>query len=267
MMKFASYLALAFAVYAIAEDSSSTVPIVNDGDDAPESDETQKLISQLTIAMSTEVVDENTFAIRDSSKGSKAVHLRIGNTAPTPQGSLNDEDYSEKRRVAQDALGKVVTKQMIWYKPAPDAVQPSNASGIPVVIADVWSTDGRHLGNFLKKEGHLSEESMYESELAKDILTVASEAEKKESYKKLEEALKESEKAKKEAARAARAKEEEEEAAEIESIGLSGYMGLAMVLVIVLGAASNFGRPSNKKVNLNRKKGALERFWMKLKGA
>merc|ERR1712048_633774 len=104
---------------------------------------------------------------------------------------------------------------MIWYKFAPDAVQPGNSTGeVPVIIADVWSVDGRHIPSFLKKEGHLSDVAEYDSELAKDILSVASESEKKESYKKLEEALKESEKAKQEAAKAARAKAAEEEEAE-----------------------------------------------------
>merc|ERR1719502_308826 len=217
--------------------------------------------------MSAEVVDEKTFAIRDTSKGSKHVYVRIGNTGAPPRGSLDDGEYAEKQRVAKEALGKLVDKQMIWYKAAPDAAQSANTSGTPVILADVWTTDGRHVGNFLKKEGHLADEQVYDTELARDILTVAAEEEKKESYKKLEEALKESEKFKQEAARAARAQAEEEETDENESFGLSGWTGVAMVLVIVLGAATNFGRPSNKKVNLNRKRGAIERFWMKLKGA
>merc|ERR1719454_943759 len=215
--------------------------------------------------MSAEVVDEQTFAIRDASKGSQHVYLRIGNAGSPPRGSLDDGEYAEKQRIAKEALGKLVDKQMIWYKAAPDAAQSANTSGTPVILADVWTTDGRHIGNFLKKEGHLSDEQVYDTELAKDILTVAAEEEKKESYKKLEEALKESEKFKQEAARAARAQAEEEETVENESFGLSGWAGVAMVSVIVIGAATNFGRPSNKKVNLNRKRGALERFWMKLK--
>merc|ERR1719440_306684 len=197
--------------------------------------------------MSAEVVDEQTFAVRDSSKGSKYIYVRIGNTGSPPRGSLDDGEYAEKQKVAREALGKLVDKQMIWYKAAPDAVQSTNSSGSPVILADVWTTDGRHVGNFLKKEGHLSDEQVYDTELARDILTVAAEEEKKESYKKLEEALKESEKFKQEAARAARAQAEEEETAENENFGFSGWTGVAMVLVIVLGAATNFGRPSNKK--------------------
>lgn len=267
-------MALAFTMSALGDDAASAIestkmPVVNDAEAQQDSDETQKLISQLTIAMSAEVVDERTFAIRDSSKGSKQVHITLGNAGLTPRGSLDDGEYAEKQKVAKEALGKLVDKQMIWYKPAPDAVQSTNSSSgsIPVIFADVWSIDGRHVGSFLKKEGHLADESVYETDLAKDILTVASEEEKKESYKKLEEALKESEKAKQDAAKAARAQAEEEEAADNENFGLSGWIGIAMLLLIAFGAATNFGRPSNKKFNLNRKRGPLERFWMKLKGA
>lgn len=269
-----TFLALTFTLPVFGDEVSSEIrstenPAAGAVETQEGSDETQKMISQLTIAMSAEVVDERTFAIRDASKGSKQVHLCIGNTGPTPRGSLDDGEYAEKVKVAKEALGKLVDKQMIWYKPAPDAVQPANSSGTtPLVIADVWSIDGKHIGGFLKKEGHLFEEKIYETDLAKDILTVASEEEKKDSYKKLEEALKESEEAKKEAAKAMRAKAEEEEAAEnVEGFGLAGWLSVAMVLIIVVGAATNFGRPTNKKANLNRRKGPLERFWMKLKGA
>merc|ERR1711971_118370 len=117
-------------------------------------------------------------------------------------------------------------------------------------------------------DGHLSHSEEYTSELGKDILTAAAEEEKKDSYKKLEEALKESEKAKQEAAKAAREAAAAQEAeANVEGFGAAGWLGLAVVGVLFLGVATNFGRPSNKKVNLNRKKGPLERFWMKLKGA
>jgi len=265
-----SLILLAFTVPSFGDDVIKSTEARAEAGEAEEgSDETKQLISQLTIAMSAEVVDERTFAIRDTSKGSKQVHVCLGNSGPTPRGSLDDGDYAEKVKVAKEALAKLVDKQMIWYKPAPDAVQPSNSSSItPTVFADVWSIDGRHVGSFLKKEGHLSDEQVYETDLGKDILTVASEQEKKESYKKLEEALKESEKAKQEAAKAMREKAEEEEAADsVESFGLSGWLGIAVVLVIGVGAATNFGRPSNKKVNLNRRRGPLERFMMKFKGA
>lgn len=261
--------AVAFTTPAFSEDVvASEIPAVEAAEVGEASDDTQQIIKQLTIAMSAEVVDERTFAIRDTSKGSKQVHICLGNVGPTPRGALDEGEYEEKKKVAKEALGKLVDKQMIWYKAAPDAVQPANSSdATPMVFADVWSIDGKHISSFLKQEGHLSEEQVYETELAKDILTVASEQEKKESYKKLEEALKESEKAKQEAAKAAREQAEEEEAAQVESFGFAGWLGVIMVLLLVAGAATNFGRPSHKKANLNRKKGAFERFWMKIKGA
>merc|ERR1719181_2735655 len=154
--------------------------------------------------MISEVVDERTVLVRDTSAKEarkKTIHLRLGNAGPPHRGSLDDSDYAEKANVAKAALAKLVDKQMVWYKAAPESLQaPSTPAGEPdVVIADLWSIDGRHIPTALKKEGHLAELQEYESELAKDILTVAAEHEKKESYKKLEEALKESEAAKREA--------------------------------------------------------------------
>jgi len=245
---------------------------VEEEEEVAESDETKALLKQLTIAMAAEVVDERTFLIRDAGKGNKkAIHLRLGNTGAPSKEELDDGEYAEKARVAKETLGKLVDKQMIWYKAAPEELQPpapADPAEPTVVVADVWSIDGRHLSSLLKKDGHLSHSEEYHSELGKDILTAAAEEEKKDSYKKLEEALKESEKAKQEAAKAA-AKEAAaaEEAANVESFGVAGWLGVSVVLGLALGIATNFGRPSSKKVNLNRKKGSLERFWLKLKGA
>lgn len=235
-----------------------------------ESDETKALLKQLTIGMASEVVDERTFLIRDTSKGSKKqVHIRLGNTGAPAKEELDDGEYAEKTRVAKEALNKLVDKQMIWYKAAPDELQPpapEDAAEPTIILADVWSIDGKHLSSVLKKEGHLSHSEEYQSDLGKDILTAAAEEEKKDSYKKLEEALKESEKAKQEAAKAAaREAAAAQEADSVEGFGISGWLGLAVVGVLALGVATNFGRESKKRVNLNRKKGALERFWMKLK--
>jgi len=258
-----AFCAAAFVIPTSGQDAPSGKPSTGD-----EPKEVDPVISQLTLAMSAQVIDERTFAIRDSSKGSKLVHLTLGNVGPAPRGSLNDGEYAEKVKVAKEALGKLVDRQMIWYKAAPDSVQTANSTdAAPSIIADVWTSHGQHINSFLKKEGHLSDEQAYETDLAKDILTVAAEVEKKESYKKLEEALKESEKAKKEAAKADRAKAQEEESAEVGSFGVPGYLGVSVLLAIGAGVLTNFGRPSNKKVNLNRKKGHFERFWMKLKGA
>jgi len=240
--------------------------------EAEENDDTKKLLKQLTIAMISDVIDERTVVIRDAAaKGAKkTIHLRLGNTGAVPKGNLNDADYAEKVKVAKEALMKQVDKQMVWYKAAPENLQaPSSDDGAPdVVIADVWTIDGKHITTSLTKDGHLAEANDgYKEELAKDILTAAAEIEKKDSYKKLEEALKESEKAKKEAAAAARAEQEQEEAADVEGFGFGGWMGMGMFGLLVLGAATNFGRGSNKKTNLNRQKGFFEKFWMKIKGA
>merc|ERR1712100_725962 len=107
----------------------------------------------------------------------------------------------------------------------------------------------------------------YEHELNKDILTVANEASKKQSYKELEEALKESEKAKQAAAKASRAEQEKEEAEEVESIGVVGWLALAMVLALVIGAFFNFGRAKKSSRNsMNRKQGCFEKTVNKLTG-
>jgi len=258
-----AFLALAFSQDVLADTHSAGTSVEAEG-----ADSAQGVISQLTIAMSAEVVDERTFAIRDASAGSKQVHLCLGNVGPTPRGSLDDGEYEEKKKVAKEALGKLVDKQMIWYKAAPEPMQRANSSdAVPVILADVWTTEGRHISSLLKTEGHLAEVKTYEEELAKDILSVAAEQQKKEDYKKLEEALKESEKAKQEAARASRAQAEAEEANEVESIGLGGWVALLMVVALAVGVATNFGRPSQKKNSLNRKKGACERFMSKIKGA
>jgi len=246
--------------------------LASDEEEVAETDETKLLLKQLTIAMASDVIDERTFLIRDTSKGSKKqVYIRLGNTGPTPKDELNEGEYEEKIRVAKEALTKLVDKQMIWYKAAPEELQPKapeDAAEPTVILADVWAIDGKHLSTMLKKDGHLAHTEEYQSELGKDILTAAAEEEKKDSYKKLEEALKESEKAKQEAAKAAREEAAKQEAeANTEPFGVAGWLGVSVVGVIVLGVATNFGRPSNKKVNLNRKKGPLERFWTKLKGA
>jgi endonuclease YncB( thermonuclease family) len=265
----AAFWAALLALPICADDADSSAPASDDA--AEDSDETKTLLKRLTITMAGEVVDERTFSIRDTSTskgGRKEIHVRLGNVGAVPKGSLDDGEYAEKVKVAKEALGKVVDKQMIWYKAAPAEHQAPNETDAPnVVLADVWSIDGKHVNTHMKKEGHLAEASHYELDIGKDILTAAAEEEKKDSYKKLEEALKESQEAKKAAARAARAKAEEEEAEATEGMGLPGYLGIGTLVLITVGALTNFGRPSNKKVNLNRKKGPLERFWSKLKGA
>merc|ERR1712014_103179 len=112
------------------------------------------------------------------------------------------------------------------------------------------------------KEGHLASASEYESDLARNILSAAADEEKKESYKKLEEALKESEEARKKEAAEAKAQAAANEPPE--PIGIAGYLGLAMLAILLIGACMNFGREGKKgKTNLNRKRGFFESFWKK----
>jgi hypothetical protein len=226
-----------------------------------QNDETKQLLEQLTISMISEVVDERTLAIRDTtSKGRKL--LRLGNTAGPEKGRLSDDDHKEKTEASKAALSKLVGKQMVWWKAAPEENQPKGDA--ETVVGDIWLIDGRHINSLLKKEGHLVHVEEYKEELAKNILTAAADEQKKEAYKELEEALKESEKAKRKAA-----KEEKmaEDLAKTEPIGFGGYVGIFMLVGLVLGALTNFGQPSKKKTNLNRQKGPFEKLWMKLKGA
>jgi hypothetical protein len=227
-----------------------------------QSDETKQLLEQLTISMISEVVDERTLAIRDTtSKGMKL--LRLGNTAGPEKGSLSDDDRKEKTEASKAALSKLVGKQMVWWKAAPEANQPKGDA--ETVVGDIWLIDGRHINSLLKKEGHLSHVEEYKEELARNILTAKADEEKKESYKELEEALKESEKAKR---KAAKDEKQAEDLAKTEPIGFGGYVGILMLATLGLGVATNFGQPrTQKKTNLNRQKGPFERLWSKLKGA
>lgn len=236
-------------------------------------DPTAELLKQLTIGM-LEVVDERTVLLRPTStkEGKKPLHLRLGNAGSVPRGSLSDNEYAEKVSAAKAALAKLVDKQALWYKFAPDSAQPpkSDDDGTPqMVLADIWSRGGRHVNSAMKKEGHLSDAQEYEAELARDILGAAAKEEKEDSYKKLGEAMQEHQKeqraASKAASKAATAKAEEEEAA-AEGFGLAGWIGIALLVLLGVGIATNFGQPSNKKTNLNRKKGAFERMWMRVKG-
>ena len=252
--------ALLCSVLATAEDppaADAEAPAATD----EQPDETKLLLEQLTISMISEVVDERTLAIRDTtSKGRKL--LRLGNTAGPAQGSLSHDDHQEKTEASKAAMSKLVAKQMVWWKAAPEENQPKGDA--ETVVGDIWLIDGRHINSLLKKEGHLMHVEEYKEELARNILTAKADEEKKESYKELEEALKESEKAKRKAA-----KEEKmaEDLAKTEPIGFGGYVGIWMLATLVIGVMTNFGQPTKKKINLNRQKGPLKRLWTKLQGA
>jgi len=238
---------------------------------APEEmDETKKLLAQLTIGMVSEVVDERTFEIRDAAAktGRKRIHIRLGNVAAPKKGAGPSEEQHQARvGESKAALEKLVGKQMIWWKAAPDEHQPPKPDDLEaaaVVIGDVWMIDGRHVNSMLAKLGHLEREELYNEELARDILTAEADVQKKKAYKDLEEALKESDKQKRKEAEE-RVKEEKMKP---EYFGMAGWFGLGTLGMIVVAALCNFGRPAQKKnKNMNKKRGPCEKLWMKLKGA
>jgi endonuclease YncB( thermonuclease family) len=273
-------LALALALWgavlpqvARAEEEAAVPVSEGAADVEEEEDETKKLLKQLTISLVEDVVDEQTIAIRNAAKaGSPRMLLRLGNTAiPEKGSSLSEAEHKERLQASKDYFSKLVAKQMIHYKVAAEQYQPAPAEdGHEVFLADVWLVGGRHINSLLKKEGHLIHAEQYKEELARDILSAEADESKKQAYKDLEEALKESEAAKaKERAEkvAAQKAAEKAEAEKGEPVGLAGYAGLMVFLAILIGALTNFGRaPEKKKVNLNRKRGFVGRLFAKLKG-
>jgi len=245
--------------------------------DSAAADETKQMLDKLTITMVSEVVDERTVLIREASSRSGRQVLRLGNVAPLDKASMSDEEYAEKLEAGKNALKRMLGKQMIWYKAAAPEHQPTpgeTADGKveEIVLGDIWTTEGRHINGLMLKEGHVQTANHYEEELARDILQAESEKAKEQSYKDLEEAIKESEKEKQKVAAAEKAEakkiaKENEKNEPGEPLGVAGWLGLAVVGVIVVGVATNFGRAKNTKTNPNRKRGPFERFWNKLKGA
>lgn len=231
------------------------------------SSETQNLLNELTIHMGGEIIDERTFLIRDTIKGGKK-KIRLGNVAPIEKGSMTDEEYAEKVEAGKNALTQFVDKQMIFWKEGPESAQleGQGEATIPTVVSDVWTIDGRHINGILHKAGHLTKTEEYQSDLAKDILTAAADDGKRDQYKELEKALKENEDFKKQQRAAQQA--EEQEAEDVEYFGMAGWLGMLVVIILVVGAATNFGRPPKKgKLNLNKKKGFFENLMSKVKGS
>merc|ERR1712012_872048 len=138
-----------------------------------------------------------------------------------------------------------VHKQMVFWKAGPDEHQPpapAAGSKTPqVIVGDVWQMDGKHINSLMAKEGHVDRDQQYQSELARDILTAESDAKKQESYKELERALKESEKEKQKVATEQKKKEAAKKQAKADpnAIGVGGWIGLACIGSLILGAAFN----------------------------
>jgi len=173
-------------------------------------DATKNIIEQLTITLAGEVVDERTILIRDAKKSGKTL-LRLGNVALPEKGSMNDDEYQAKLDSSKSMLEKLVQKQMVWYKAAPDDKQlPADVNEDGIVLADVWLMSGQHVNTLVHKEGHMVKTEDYTEELARDILTAEADANKKEAYKELEQALKENEAAKAKAAKERRAEQKKQ---------------------------------------------------------
>lgn len=136
----------------------------------------------LNISMGGSIIDERTVVVRANT----SLRLRLGNVAPLDRESLG-EQYEGQLKKVKGVLSENVQGQLILWKAAPD----QNQNEVGALVADVWTSDGKHINGFLLKNGLLAAMEEYKSELARDILAVAAEQEKKKQYEKLEEALKE----------------------------------------------------------------------------
>jgi len=253
MQKFLALLLFAQQLVLLASQETSEGEAAQTDSSTDESDPTKDLLKELTIDMAGEVLDGRTFMIRPASSRAEKKAVRLGNLRVVE----GEEDE------AKEALTQIVEKQMVFWKAAAEEHQPTADESVTIV--DAWTMKGNHLPKLLLATGHFSASKDYEHELARDILSAEAEVEKQESYKQLEEALKESEKERKKAAKEAR---EKAKAEHTESIGVGGWIGIGMVIVIVLGVLTNFGRGrKSKPTNPNRKRGPIELFWNKLKGA
>merc|ERR1719408_356339 len=142
-----------------------------------------------------------TFMVRDTGSKGEKKHIRLGNVGLPEKGTMSDAEYQEKLDEAKAALAAFVDKQMVFWKEAPAEHQPETAEGeTPVMVADAWTIDGRHITTMLTKAGHLKTDQKYSSEIAKDILSAEADEKKNDSYKKREEALAQSNKEQEEAA-------------------------------------------------------------------
>jgi hypothetical protein len=237
--------------------------------DSDEDDPTKQLLKQLNLSM-VEVIDEKTVLMRHTTKKSRnrEVHIRLGNTGSPLQGSLDDTEYAAKLDASKAALKELCDKTAVWYKFAPEALQPpSSTDGSPdIVLADLWTKGGKHVNSAMKKGGHLIDVEEYEP-IARDIFAAANAEVKDESYKKLAEAIKESETARLEAAKKAK-KEAEAEEEEPEPFGLTGIIAIAGLVALGIGAATNFGKkPKKSSKSMNRKGGFFEQFFARSKAS
>eukprot|EP00933_Yihiella_yeosuensis_P050668 TRINITY_DN48467_c0_g1_i1.p1 TRINITY_DN48467_c0_g1~~TRINITY_DN48467_c0_g1_i1.p1 ORF type:complete len:265 (-),score=108.21 TRINITY_DN48467_c0_g1_i1:438-1232(-) len=223
--------------FALGEEATSEEPAKENEE---EESETKQLLSKLTISMVGEVIDAQTVEIRSTARAGKRQLLRLGNTALPEQGSMSDDKYKAKLEKAKADLEKAVSKQMIWYKEGPKDIQKPSEGKDEIIIGDMWTTDGKHLPSAMVDLGHLTSAKEYEEELATDILQAKAEKERKDQYKALEDALKDTRKEAEQAERAAREEAAKNAPPAPKPAGrydLAGKMGLLLGGFLIAGVA------------------------------
>jgi len=167
------------------------------------------------IALGQEVLSPLRF--KSFEHGTKLI-LQIGNLAAA----------EGKEEEAIEALKKLVYKKMIWWKPSPLANTTEGKE--TVVISDAWTMEGVHIPSALvDAKTHTFTEEWDNSKDRKDILMVAANKRKTESYKKIQEEFARDMKEKKEALKAKR----QEKLNQPVDIGCWGWGVLVITLAII----------------------------------
>jgi len=160
----------------------------NPEDQLEEEKDSAGIFKEVNITMVSQVLDGTSFTIKDQSN--KPLTLHVGAMVP------GDPEASTEK------LQALLQRAMILYRPFPDDLQPGDGK----VHADVWTSEGLHIGKELVKNG--AKPSGVSTDYTKDILQVAAEEEKQKSYKELEKALGEQAKFEQAAAKELQAEEE-----------------------------------------------------------
>merc|ERR1719384_2603400 len=97
-------------------------------DEAISEDETSDVMKKLTITMASEIIDSRTIAIRDGTTRGRRI-IRLGNVAAPEKGTLSDDEFLQREAEGKAALEKLVGKQMMLWKAAPDHSQAKSEEG------------------------------------------------------------------------------------------------------------------------------------------
>merc|ERR550537_895135 len=99
------------------------------------------------MSMGGSIIDERTVVVRANT----SLRLRLGNVAPLDRESLG-EQYEGQLKKVKGVLSENVQGQLILWKAAPD----QNQNEVGALVADVWTSDGKHINGFLLKNGLLA---------------------------------------------------------------------------------------------------------------